>query len=137
MAMRWPFSRLGALALGVACVSTTTRYFLPSPQNPVYTLPQGESVLAEYVRLQCAPLRAAQKPDSGSARFALKVDSSGHTTKAELQQSTNDDMLDGIFGTVAAQLALPPASAPRRESLEVRFRCLGDSATVTFAPGQR
>ena len=130
MAMRWSFSRLGALAVAVACVSTTTRFFLPSPQNPVYTLPQAEQVLATYVRLQCEPRRKAQQPDSGSARFMVDVDTMGLATKAEMQRSTRDEMLDGIFGTVAAQLSMSGVRATRREPVEMRFRCAGDSATV-------
>lgn len=141
MAMRWSSSRLGALALVMACVSTTTRFFLPSPQNPVYTPPQAEQVLATYVRLQCEPLRKAQKPDSGSVRFVIDFDTLGLATKAELQRSTGDDMVDGIFGTVAAQLSvvgsMSGAQAARRERVAMRFRCAGDSVTVGVVAPER
>ena len=119
-----------ALLLG-ACVSTVTRAFLPSTQNPIYTPTQAEIVLAEYTRLQCAPRRTAQKPDSGSALFAVDVDSLGFATRAELQRATGDEMLDGVFGTVAAQLTFPREGGRRRERVDVDFRCAGDSAHVT------
>ncbi|MEO6446875.1 MAG: hypothetical protein ABIZ91_08005 [Gemmatimonadaceae bacterium] len=116
---------------------TTTRSFVPSPENPVYTLAQAEVVLAEYVRLQCAPRREAQQPDSGSATFAVEFDTLGVATAADLQQSTRDEMLDGIFGTVAAQLTVPPAPQRHRDRVEMRFRCDGDSATVRVTAAAR
>ena len=80
--------------LALDCVTVTTRAFLPSTQNPIYTPPTAEPVLAEYVRLQCDALRKAQRPDSGTARFVLDVDSLGFTTRAELERGTGDDLLD-------------------------------------------
>jgi hypothetical protein len=137
--MRWSFSSLAAAALAAACVTSTTRYFLPSPQNPSYTPVQAEPVLTEYLRLQCATLRAAQKPDSGIARFLLDVDSTGITKRAELQQTTRDDVLDGVFGTVAAQLTLPAGgSRPLRHgAVTMNFRCTGDSASVRVVTSGR
>ena len=121
----------------VACVTTVTRAFLPSPRNPTYTPAQAEVVLAEYTRLQCAPLRQAQKSDSGSARLVVDVDSSGVATRAELQRPTGDEMLDGVYGTVAAQLALPREGGSRREAVDITFRCAADSAHVTVLVASR
>ncbi len=139
MAMRWSFSRVSALALPVllttACVTTTTRAFLPSRQNPIYTLAKAEPVLAEYLRLQCASLRQAQRPDSGTARLVVDVDTSGFATRAELVRGTGDDTLDGVFGTVSAQLTFDRAPKARRENVDIVYRCEGDDAHVTVRTG--
>lgn len=131
---------LVTLVMCAACVTKTTRFFLPSPANPTYTSRQAEETLSQYVRLQCAPRAEAQRPDSGSAAFVVEVDSAGAATRAELRRSSQDEVLDGIFGTVAAQLTFARDSAARRASKEpvsVDFRCAGDSATVHVAAGRR
>lgn len=145
MAMRWSFSRRAARApftavallatLAAGCVTSTTRSFLPSPQNPIYTPAKAEPVLAEYVRLQCGPLRQAQRPDSGTARFVVDVDTSGFATRAELVRRTGDDTLDGVFGTVSAQLTFARAPKARREDVDIAFACDGDNARVTVRAG--
>lgn len=121
-----------ATATAAGCVTTTTRAFLPSPQNPIYTVAKAEPVLTEYLRLQCEPLRKAQRPDSGTARFVIDVDSSGFATRAELQRSTSDETLDGVFGTIAAQLTFDRTGKARRERLDLRYRCDGSDARVTL-----
>jgi len=116
------------------CVSSTTRYFVPSRQNPTYQLGQAEVVLTEYVRLACPGLRSASKPDSGQTKFLVTVDSMGFVSRAEMQQGTGDELLDGIFGTVAAQLTFSVDSQHSRvwrERVAWDFRCIGDSATVS------
>lgn len=117
-----------------ACVSTTTRYFVPSTQNPIYRPDQATPVLAEYVRLQCPAFREASRPDSGQVRLVVDVDTAGFTTRAELAKSSGDKLLDDVFGTVSAQLVFPRDSVrrrrPRRETVIMDFRCSGDSAVV-------
>ena len=142
--MRWSFSSVTAtatlaVAAVAACVTTTARYFLPSPQNPVFTLTQAEPVLANYLRIQCDVLRKAQVPDSGTARFIVEVDTAGFARRAELRKTTRDETLDGLFGTVAAQLMFPPTPARKASLPEVRmsYRCTGDSASVHVTTSAR
>lgn len=119
----------------LGCVTSTTRYFVPSRENPTYQLEQSPVVLREYVRLACPTLRAAAKPDSGTTSFVVSVDSLGLASRAEMKSGTGDELLDGIFGTVAAQLAFPMDSSRRgiwRERVAWDFRCIGDTATVSL-----
>ncbi len=120
------------LLLG-ACVTTTTRIFLPSTQNPIYRPKQAEPVLAEYLRLQCPAFRTAKKPDSGEVRFAVDVDSAGFARRAELKVGSGDQLVDEVFGTIAAQLSFPGDSITRRgrtQPVVMQFACRGDSASV-------
>ncbi|MBK6305057.1 MAG: hypothetical protein IPF47_04745 [Gemmatimonadetes bacterium] len=123
--------------MAAACVTTTTRAWLPSPANPTYTTTTAEPVLAEYVRLQCEALRKAQHPDTGSARFVVDVDTSGTATRAELVRGTPDPLLDGVFGTVAAQLTFAAAPKAHREPVGIAYRCDGDRAHVTVTTPAR
>jgi TonB family protein len=113
MAMRWWCCRLVAIVSIAGCVTTTTKIFLPSPANPRYTPEGAPAVLAEYVRLQCSTIKQAQRPDTGSVDFRIAVDSLGHVTSAELLKSSGDEALDGVFGAMAAQLQVAPASGTR------------------------
>lgn len=139
--MRWWSSERGRSAVALlaiawaACVQTTTRAFLPSPQNPVYSPTQAQPVLGEYLRLQCPAFRQAQRPDTGIVRFIVSLDSAGTATRAELAKASGDQLVDEVFGTVAAQLRLPIDSTrarSRRETVDMHYRCAGDSAFVTI-----
>lgn len=118
-----------------ACVQSTTRIFLPSPQNPTYTTTQANPVLAEYLRLQCPAFQKASRPDTGVVRFLVSLDSAGAATRAELEKASGDQLVDEVFGTVAAQLRFTPDSSRargRRETVNMHYRCAGDSAFVTI-----
>lgn len=139
MAMRCLWSdrvaRVAAVLAVAACVKTTTRSFLPSPQNPIYTPTRAQPVLAEYLRLQCPAFRKAQRPDSGIVRFTVLVDAKGFATRADLAQGSGDQLVDEVFGTVAAQLDFGKDSAnahARRQPVAMHYRCQGDSASVTI-----
>lgn len=136
MAMQWSFSRALPLVVAVAaCVTTTSRTFLPSTQNPIYKPAQAAPVLAEYLRLQCPSFRKASRPDTGTVLFNVAVDTSGFATRAELKRGSGDQLVDEVFGTVAAQLNFPRDSVRRRvrervEPVVMMWACRGDSASV-------
>lgn len=132
--MRWSSSRLTGLLVGLACVATTTRTFLPSPRNPVYSPAQAEPVLAQYLRLQCPAFQQKALPDSGAVHFSVAVTPAGQAIRAELLAGSGDQLVDEVFGTVAAQLTLAVDSSGRARErlLPVRmvFSCRGDTASV-------
>ena len=142
MAMQWSFcsdwlARLTTmgLAAAAACVTTTTREFLPSPRNPIYKPAQATPVLGEYLRLQCPAFRKAHRADTGTVRFVVFVDTSGFATRAQLAQGSGDKLVDEVFGTVAAQLQFLPDSArprARRATVAMHYSCVGDSASVVI-----
>jgi hypothetical protein len=125
--------------LTVGCTTiATTRYFLPTRENPIYRPGQAIPVLQQYVQLQCPAFRRASGSDSGAAHFSVEVDSIGYARRAELRRASGDSLLDDIFGTVAAQLSFPPDSSRRRvrrETVRMIFRCAGDSAIVRIDAG--
>lgn len=93
--------------IGIACVSSTVREFYPSPDNPRYTPETGSSAVREYLRLRCPELGKPPTRDSATLRARVRVDTSGKATVAELTETTGDKMMDGVIGTVLAQLDLP------------------------------
>jgi hypothetical protein len=125
------------MLLVAACVTTTTRAWLPSPQNPTYDTKTAEPVLTEYLRLQCGALRKAQRTDSGTAKFVVDVDTSGSATRATLLRATPDSLLDGVFGTVTAQLTFAHSPKARREPVDILYHCDGDVAHVSVRTAGR
>jgi hypothetical protein len=106
MATRWSYSRLClTAALLAACVSTTVREFYPSPENPRYTPERGSAAVREYLRLRCADLKPPAH-DSATLLARIRVDSTGKALSAELNGSSGDPLMDGVIGTVVAQLDL-------------------------------
>src|SRR5688572_3768876 len=95
---------LGTTVLVMACVSTVTRYYLPDAKNPRFDTEQAARMLDQYVRVQCPERLAAKKPESGAASLTILTDTGGAVTRAELASTSGDETLDGVFGTITAQL---------------------------------
>jgi TonB family protein len=130
------FAAATALVVASACVSTVTRYYLPDAKNPRFELDGAAQTLDQYLRVQCPERLAAKKSESGDVRVTVLTDTSGAVTRAELVSSTGDELLDGLFGTVAAQLkvdslrASSKATASRR--LRMGYNCAPNAAAATL-----
>jgi TonB family protein len=139
MAMRWrfserPFKAVALLALAAACVSTVTRYYLPDARNPRFDVAGATQVLDQYLRVQCPERLAAKKPVSGDVRVAIQADTAGAVTSAELTSSSGDEVLDGIFGTVAAQLKADSlrATGTHTRHLRIGYSCAASAPGATI-----
>jgi TonB family protein len=125
-----------ALVVASACVSTVTRYYLPDVKNPRFELDAAAQTLDQFLRVQCPERLAAKKSESGDVRVTVLTDTTGAVTRAELVSSTGDELLDGLFGTVAAQLkvdslkATSKATASRR--LRLGYSCAPNAAAATL-----
>ena len=132
--MRWSSSRLragallAAVALSAACSQRTTRYWVPSPENPRWTPEQATEVLERYLRVQCPQLREAGKKDNGETTATVEVDGAGLVTRASLGSSTGDETLDGLLGTIAAQLVL--GDGPPERQVRLGYSCGASGAVV-------
>ncbi|MGQ0539347.1 MAG: hypothetical protein ACT4R6_10400 [Gemmatimonadaceae bacterium] len=103
-------------------MTTTSREYLPSPANPRYTPDRGALALREYLRVRCPDLAKQAGKDSGIVQARVRVDSSGKALAAELRGTSGDDVLDGVIGTVAAQLEFTADSVrPTRFADSVRL----------------
>jgi TonB family protein len=154
MAMRWSFydryerrhpmmrqrlathAHVVAVALALACVSTVTRYYLPDAKNPRFELDAATQTLDQFLRVQCPERLAANKSESGDVRVTILTDTTGAVTRAELVSSSGDALLDGLFGTVAAQLKVDSLKASTRASATRRLRmgysCAPNAAASTL-----
>jgi hypothetical protein len=130
------FATATSLVVASACVSTVTRYYLPNANNPRFELDGATQTLDQFLRVQCPERLAAKKPESGDLRVTVLTDTTGAVTRAELVSSTGDELLDGLFGTVAAQLkvdslkASSKATASRR--LRMGYSCAPNAAAATL-----
>ena len=133
MAMRWPFSkRLGVVVLAAACVHTVTTYYLPDAHNPRFDTDGAAQMLDQYLRVQCPERLAAKKAERGTARLTITIDTTGAVTRAELVSSSGDEMLDGLFGAVTAQLKVDSLRATKKSSttrpVRVGYDCAQNGA---------
>ena len=126
-------SAAALVALVASCVTTTTRYFLPDPANPRLNVDGATDMLEQFLRLQCPDRIAAKKRDTGEARATVLVDSLGLVTRAELIEATGEESLDGLFGTVAAQLRLdaPSGRTPATGHVRIGYSCAPGTAVAT------
>jgi TonB family protein len=120
----------------LACVHTVTRYYLPDAHNPRFDTDGATQVLDQYLGVQCPQRLAANKPESGDVRLTITTDTSGAVTRAELTTSSGDDLLDGLFGTVAAQLKVDSLRATTKplatRRLRMGYSCAPGAAVATL-----
>ena len=118
------------------CVHTVTRYYLPDAHNPRFDADGATHVLDQYLSVQCPERLAAKKSQSGDVRLTLTTDTTGAVTRAELLSSSGDDLLDGLFGTVAAQLKIDSLKATTKpiatRNLRLGFSCAPSVAVSTL-----
>ena len=102
------------MVFATACVHTVTTYYLPDEHNPRFDTDGATQVLDRYLRVQCPERKSTNKSERGDARLTITTDTSGAVTRAELVSSSGDAMLDGLFGTVAAQLKVDSLRATKK-----------------------
>jgi TonB family protein len=117
--------------LVAACVSTVTSYYLPDARNPRFDTDGATQMLDQYLSVQCPERVAAKKPERGEARLTIQTDTTGAVTRAELVKSSGDELLDGLFGTVAAQLKVDSLRATTANTLATRKLQVGFSCSAT------
>ncbi len=124
------------MTLALGCVHTVTTYYLPDTHNPRFDTDGATQVLDQYLRVQCPERMAAKKADHGDARLTITTDTSGAVTRADLVSSSGDEMLDGLFGTVAAQLKVDSLRATKKplatRNLRVGYSCAPNGAAATL-----
>jgi TonB family protein len=122
--------------LAIGCVSTVTRYYLPDTRNPRFDTDGATQTLDQYMRVQCPDRIAAKKSESGEVRITILTDTTGSVTRAELVKGTGDDVLDGLFGTVAAQLKVDSLRATTKpvatRTLQMGYSCSSTAAVATL-----
>ena len=73
---------------------------------------------------------------SGDVRLTIITDTSGAVTRAELVSSSGDEMLDGLFGAVAAQLKVDSLRATKKSlatrRVRVGYSCAPNAAVATL-----
>jgi len=122
-------------SLAGACVHTVTRYYIPDANNPRFDLDGATQVLDQYMSVQCPQRLADKKAESGTVRLTITADTSGAVTRAELTTSSGDAMVDGLFGTVAAQLKTDSLRAPKKvltRYVRIGYSCAPNAAVATL-----
>jgi hypothetical protein len=134
MAMRWPScSALLALVLA-SCVTTTTRYYVPTAGEARINQSQLRERLDALLRIECPRLMGNAASALGDAGFELDVSRTGEVMRARLERSSGDGRIDDIFGALVAELRFePPATTEEvaRGRITVGYSCSPTAAVST------
>ena len=120
------------MTLSLGCVHTVTTYYLPDANNPRFDTDRATQVLGQYLSVQCPERKAANQAERGDVRLTITIDTSGAVTRSELVTSSGDTMLDGLIGTVTAQLKIDSLRATKKASTTRPVR-VGYDCTQTGA----
>jgi hypothetical protein len=134
MAMRWPScSALFTLVLA-GCVTTTTRYYVPTAGEARINQSQLRERLDALLRIECPRLMGSATSALGDAGFALEVSPTGEVMRARLERSSGDARIDDIFGALVAELRFEPpatAAAVAHGRMTVGYSCSPTTAVST------
>jgi len=118
-ATRWRSCSRLLLALGIAgCVTSTTRYYLPTTGEARFSTGELRARAAGMLRLQCPELLGTRDRVAGSAEFRLLTDSAGLVERAYLERSSHGGTFTDILGALVAQLQLDPIATPSRSAAD-------------------
>ncbi|HJU64977.1 MAG TPA: hypothetical protein VJ596_04835 [Gemmatimonadaceae bacterium] len=117
-----------------ACVTTTTKHYLPTPGQPRITQNQLREQLDALLRIECPRLMGGTSSALGDAEFGLEVSRGGEVMRATLDRTSGDLRMDDIFGALVAELRFePPATTDEiaRGRLTVGYSCSPTAAVST------
>ena len=123
---------LAMLLLG-ACVTSTSRSFVPDASRERFSLAEAQDALDQLVAAECPRLMGAQR-DLGEARITVDVDGGGQVTKSTLSKAFGDERMDQIFGGVAAQMRFdaPSDGTPKTGRMRVGYACSPTARAATI-----
>jgi TonB family protein len=134
-------ARRGALALAVAvaaaCVSSTTKYYVPSAGEDRLSTDEVRERADELLRVECPRLLGGTTAATGAARLTVDVGADGAVTRARVRSSAGDQRVDDIFGALAARLQVdPPERGPRAARITMGYSCAPNEAVTTVQLNQ-
>ena len=122
-----------SLVAASACVTSTSRSFVPDASRERFSLAAAQDALDQMVAAECPRLMDARR-DIGEARISVDVDGSGQVTKSTLSKPFGDERMDQIFGGVAAQMRFdaPSDGSPKTGRMRVGYACSATARTATI-----
>lgn len=130
----WRSCSVAAVALVVACVTSTTRYFTPTEGDPRLSQDDFRDESDRFLRVECPRLMEGARA-SGQSRIRLFLDRSGAAQRAEFARSSGDERLDTMWGGLAARLQFDPQAAQRTDVqpviITVGYSCSASGTAVT------
>ena len=119
-------------ALG-ACVTTQTRYYVPTEGQPQLSTNEMKDEAETLLRVECPRLLHGASVATGEAQLVVDLAGDGHVSRARLARSSGDERVDAIFGGVLAQLAVDAPQNGKATSSRVRmgYSCGPNDAVVT------
>ena len=114
-----------------ACVTTTTRFYLPSTEEGTITTEQLRDRAGTLLSIECARLVTEQPTASGVMELSVETDSTGVTRRVRVDHGSGDRRVDDIVGGLSAQLLLEPPPESGRARFAVTYTCSAGAAAVT------
>lgn len=138
---RWSERPTGALAaLGLiaglaGCMTTQTRYYVPTEGQPRLGANEMKEQAEVLLRVECPRLLDGMASALGETQLVVDVDGGGKVSRARVARSSGDERIDAIFGGVLAQLEVDAPGDGRTKSSRVRmgYSCAPDQAVVTVS----
>ena len=141
--MRWPSSSsiaiaaIVGIAIATACVTSTTRFYLPSTEQGTITIDELRDRASALLGIECPRLENNHRGASGVMEVTAEVDSAGVTERMRVERGSGDKRVDDIIGGLAAQLVLSPVPENGRAGLAIGYTCSAGSAAVTVERSSR
>jgi outer membrane biosynthesis protein TonB len=139
-AMRWrSSSRAAALLLASAllagCVTRTERFYVPTEGAPRLDQNAVREESERFVRAECPRLMGDATSATGATTLKLTVAPGGAVREVRIERPSPDPQIDGIFGSLAAQLDLPPSESTGGDwtaRVRMGYSCAPGTGAATF-----
>ena len=136
--MAWRLSlRVALAAVAAACVTTTTKYYLPSEGEDRLSTDEVRERADDLLRVECPRLLGGATAATGTARLTVDVGADGAVTRARVRTSSGDQRVDDMFGALAARLQVDaPERGPTTARITMGYSCAPNEAVTTVQLNQ-
>ena len=142
---RWPscsdrgrrVARVALAAAVAACVTTTTKYYVPSAGEDRLSTDEVRERADDLLRVECPRLLGGATAATGTARLTVDVGADGAVTRARVRTSSGDQRVDDMFGALAARLQVDaPERGPTTARITMGYSCAPNEAVTTVQLNQ-
>jgi hypothetical protein len=122
-----------ALAALAGCVSSQTRYYVPTEGQPRLGTNDVKDQAEVMLRAECPRLLQGAPSALGEAHLVVDVDGGGKVARARIAKSSGDERVDAMFAGLLAQLEVDAPESGKARSSRVRmgYSCSPEQAVVT------
>lgn len=133
--MRWRWCS-ALLFVALSCAPVVRRWYVPEPDAERLGLEELRQSADLALRTECPRLLRGGGSATGETLLIVEVDRTGRVLRARVAESSGDERIDDLFGTLATRMRLDRPTSMMNESADgtvaMGYSCAPNAAIATI-----